>query len=158
MAEIIEEVPIADAESAPVQEEPAVVEVPAEAAPKKRGRPPGAKNRPKAKTEARPAPAREASPPKRSAKRGSKAAEPRKAPPESESEEEPPPKSAKRGSGAAQRRARSVPEVPKEQSQDSVSPEPLDTRAIAAEVLHLLSNRHVERAAQKREKYRSWFQ
>ena len=151
MAEIIEEVPIADAaESAPVEAEP-VVEVPAEPAPKKRGRPPGAKNKPKAKAEARPAPAREASPPKRSAKRGSRAAEPRKAPPpESESEEEePPPK---------KRRARSVPEVPREQSQDSVSPEPLDTRAIAAEVLHLLSNRHVERAAQKREKYRSWFQ
>ena len=147
MAENIQEVPI-DAESAPVQEEP-VVEVPAEPAPKKRGRPPGAKNKPKAaaKAEARPAPAKEPSPPKR---------KPRKAPPpESESEEEePPPKSAKRGSGAAQRRARSVPEAP---SQDSVSPE-MDTRAIAAEVLHLLSNRHVERAAQKREKYRSWFQ
>ena len=44
--------------------------------------------------------------------------------------------------------------VPRE---DSVSPEPPDTRAIAAEVLHLLSNRHVERTNAKREKYRSWF-
>ena len=41
--------------------------------------------------------------------------------------------------------------------EDSVSPPP-DTRAIAAEVLHLLSNRHVERTNAKREKYRSWFQ
>ena len=41
--------------------------------------------------------------------------------------------------------------------EDSVSPEPPDTRAIAAEVLHLLSNRHVERTNAKREKYRSWF-
>ena len=148
MAEI-EEVPIADAaESAPVEAEPAVVEDLAEPAPKKRGRPPGSKNKPKAAAkEARPAPAREASPPKRSAKRGSGAAEKRQAVPESESEEEPPPPKKRRARSAA-------PEVP---SQDSVSPE-MNTRAIAAEVLHLLSNRHVERAAAKREKYRSWFQ
>ncbi len=40
-----------------------------------------------------------------------------------------------------------------------VSPvyEPPDTTAIAAQVLHMLSNRHLERSAAKREKYRSWF-
>ena len=35
--------------------------------------------------------------------------------------------------------------------------EPPDTTAIAAQVLHMLSNRHLERSAAKREKYRSWF-
>ena len=32
-----------------------------------------------------------------------------------------------------------------------------DNRAIAAEVLHMLSNRYLDRSAAKREKYRSWF-
>ena len=35
--------------------------------------------------------------------------------------------------------------------------EPPDTRAIAAEVLTMLANRHVDRSAAKREKYRTWF-
>ena len=34
----------------------------------------------------------------------------------------------------------------------------IDTRAIAAEVISMLSNRHMDRSQQKREKYRSWFQ
>ena len=33
-----------------------------------------------------------------------------------------------------------------------------NSRDIAAEVLHLLSNRHQDRANLKRERYRSWFQ
>ena len=33
-----------------------------------------------------------------------------------------------------------------------------DTRAIASEVISMLSNRHMDRSQQKREKYRSWFQ
>ena len=32
-----------------------------------------------------------------------------------------------------------------------------DNRAIAAEVLHMLSSRHLDRTAAKRDKYRSWF-
>ena len=73
---------------------------------------------------------------------------PKARPPTPESDEEtpdPPPV----------RRRRNEEPTPRE---DSVSPEPPDTRAIAAEVLHLLSNRHVERTNAKREKYRSWFQ
>ena len=35
--------------------------------------------------------------------------------------------------------------------------EPPDTTAIAAQVLHMLSNRHLDRSAAKREKYRTWF-
>jgi len=46
---------------------------------------------------------------------------------------------------------------PQGESASSESPA-MDTRAIAAEVLHLLSNRHVERSQAKRAKYRSWFQ
>jgi len=33
-----------------------------------------------------------------------------------------------------------------------------NTRDIASEVISMLSNRHLDRSAQKREKYRSWFQ
>ena len=33
-----------------------------------------------------------------------------------------------------------------------------DTRAIAAEVISMLSNRHMDARAQKRAKYRTWFQ
>ena len=32
-----------------------------------------------------------------------------------------------------------------------------NTRDIASEVINMLSNRHLDRSAQKREKYRSWF-
>ena len=55
------------------------------------------------------------------------------------------------------------PKVPTYESEDE-APEELevrpiyDTRAIAAEVISMLSNRHLDRSAQKREKYRSWFQ
>ena len=141
MAEIIEETPIADVaeESAPAAAEVAE-EVEAEApAPKKsRGRPPGAKNKPKA------APVVPKAEPKPKAKRA-----PRKVvevEEEEESEEEAPPPPKKKRAPVRQ------------MSQDSVTPEPPDTRQIAAEVLHLLSNRHVERAQAKRDKYRSWFQ
>jgi hypothetical protein len=141
MAEI-EEVPIADAPDVPeVAAAPEIAEVEA-AAPKRRGRPPGSKNRPKAAPKAAPAAEGERAP----QKKPRKAAAP--APPTSESEEDPPPP----------RKRRAAPRAAEEQSQDSISPESPDARAIAAEVLHLLSNRHVERAAQKREKYRSWFQ
>ena len=55
---------------------------------------------------------------------------------------------------------------PKVQTYDEDEPEPYeeaaqpmyDTRAIASEVIAMLSNRHLDRSAQKRDKYRSWFQ
>ena len=144
MAEIIEEIPIADVaeESAPAaavaSEVAEEVEAEAPAQKKSRGRPPGAKNKPKA------APVAPKAEPKPKAKRA-----PRKVvevEEEEESEEEAPPPPKKKRAPVRQ------------MSQDSVTPEPPDTRQIAAEVLHLLSNRHVERAQAKRDKYRSWFQ
>ena len=125
MAEI-EEVPISDTPIDVAVEETSPE--PVEVAPKKRGRPKGSANKPKAVVKAKP---------KRAPKR-------QLTPVESE-EESPPPAPRKR-------RARV-----EELSQDSVSPEPPTTRDIAAEVLHLLSNRHVERNAAKRQKYASWF-
>ncbi len=66
-------------------------------------------------------------------------------PPSESEEEEPQPK-----------KKRKV--VQREPSPDSRSVyEPPDTRVIAAEVLQLLSNRHLDRSTAKREKYRSWF-
>ena len=62
-------------------------------------------------------------------------------PSESEEEEKPPPK---------RRRVAAPQPTPPVY-------EPPDTRAIAAEVLTMLANRHVDRSAAKREKYRSWF-
>ena len=136
----IEEVPIENGEPV-VAEVEAVVEPEAAPAPKKRGRPPGSKNRPKA--------AAEPSVTQSRASGSSKPKAPRSKPaPAPESDEEPPP---------PRRLTRATRQV-EEPSSDSVSPGPPDTRAIAAEVLNLLSNRHVERAQAKREKYRSWFQ
>ena len=125
MAEI-EEVPISDAPAEDVEEP-----VPAEVAPKKRGRPKGSANKPKPVITAKP--------------KRAPAARKRQATPDESEEDAPPPPPRKR-------RARV-----EELSQDSVSPEPHNTRDIAAEVLHLLSHRHVERNAAKRLKYASWF-
>ena len=125
MAEV-EEVPISDAPIDVAVEEPE----PAEAAPKKRGRPKGSANRPKAvavKAKPKRAPKKQATPV------------------ESEDDDTPPPAPRK------PRRARV------EESQDSVSPR-ATTQDIAAEVLQLLSNRHVDRTTARRLKYASWFQ
>ena len=138
MAEI-EEVPIADASenvhtgeaSGGVGDD--VLTPEPVAAPKKRGRPKGSVNRPKVEPK-----------PKAVAKPKPK---PRRPPTPEESEEETPPPRKRR----APRRASA-------ESPDSVSPEPPTSRDIAAEVLHLLSNRHVETKAAKRHKYASWFQ
>ena len=136
----IEEIPIADApESAPMADETELPRAPVAPAPKKRGRPKGSLNKPKAAASAAPsASAVVSAPPK--AKRAPKLA---RTPEESSEEDLPPPR---------KRRARV-----EDQSPDSVSPE-RDTRAIAAEVLQLLSNRHVERNVAMRNKYRSGFQ
>ena len=143
MAEVIEEIPISDVaeESVPVAAVEAEEEIEAEApAPKKRGRPPGARNKSKA-APAAPKAEPEAKPKAKKAPRKVVQVEEEE---ESEEEYAPPPK----------RKRAAVRQV----SPDSVTPEPPDTRQIAAEVLHLLSNRHVERAQAKRDKYRSWFQ
>ena len=51
-----------------------------------------------------------------------------------------------------------IEQEPEVSQSSSSSYEPMDTRQIAAEVLHLLSNRHMERSEARRAKYRSWFQ
>ena len=125
MAEI-EEVPILDAPIAEAVEEPE----PVEAAPKKRGRPKGSANKPKAvvvKAKPKRAPKKQATPV------------------ESEEDDTPPP---------APRKSR---RVCVEESEDSVSPPRATTQDIAAEVLQLLSNRHVDRTTARRQKYASWF-
>ena len=44
-----------------------------------------------------------------------------------------------------------------ESEEEEIVPPVFDTRAIASEVISMLSNRHMDRSNQKREKYRSWF-
>jgi hypothetical protein len=141
MATIIEEIPIDISEEAqpeevdPVTDEAPVEEEPTAPAPKKRGRPIGAKNRPKPKIVAAP-----------------KAAKPkRKAPPpppsedEEESGEEEPP------TPIPMRRTRSS--IPEEYEHAP----PLDPRLVAAEMLQMLSQRNAGRTQAKRAKYASWF-
>ena len=138
MASTIEEIPI---ESGPIADvdagaEEAQAPAPPEPAAKKRGRPKGSKNRVKEP----PAPrAAEPAPKKRVAA----------APPSSESEEELPPPKAKR----TKRKP-----VADSSEDDMPPPQPLDSRAVAAEVLQMLSRRHLDLRQAKREKYRSWFQ
>jgi hypothetical protein len=94
--------------------------------PKARGRPKGALNKPKAA--AKP-------------KRAPRATAP---PPESEDDEPPaPPPRARRT------RARAA-------SPDSVDMEPPTAQDIAAQVIHMLSNRRTDQSAARREKYRGW--
>ena len=133
---MIEEVPIVDTEeSAVVAPEPIVV--------KKRGRPKGAPNKPKVVPNPPNAPKKQPTPPPESEEEPvpAKAKKKRvKAPPPSSSDEEPAPKKPRRP------RARTI------------SPAPVvDTRQVASEVLQILSNRHVNQATARREKYRSWF-
>ena len=133
---MIEEVPIVDTEeSAAVVPEPIVV--------KKRGRPKGAPNKPKVVPNPPNAPKKQPTPPPESEEEPvpAKAKKKRvKAPPPSSSDEEPAPKKPRRP------RARTI------------SPAPVvDTRQVASEVLQILSNRHVNQAMARREKYRSWF-
>ena len=134
MAEIqIEEVSIETQPEVVAEETNEVEATTPPAAPKRRGRPPGARNKPKAVVipETKP-----------------KAKKPKARPqtPEESEEEAPPPP-----------RRRRAPRPISEASQDSVSPDPPDTRAIAAEVLNILSNRHQDRSQARREKYASWF-
>ena len=97
-------------------------------APKKRGRPPGARN----STKAKPAP-----PPVPKPKPKRKKAYVPPSPEESSGECTPPP------------RARST---------RTYAPEPVDRRALAAEVLDLLQDQRVSRGMARRNHYASWFQ
>ena len=133
---MIDEVPIDDTpEETTVPESVVVV--------KKRGRPKGAPNKPKVVPIPKPpkaakkqvqAPIEEEEEPVKAKRRRVKAPSP------SDSEQEEP---APRKQGQSRHRA--------------ISPAPLDTRQVASEVLQLLSNRHVNQATARREKYRSWF-
>ena len=132
----IEEVPIAEETAVPdgeADEPPPAQPAEEEPAPKKRGRPKGALNK---KTVAK------------------KTATKKTAP----VEEEPPPVRASASERPARKRKRAATPEEEESSPDSVYPQPPDTRAIAAEVIQMLSNRHLDRAQARREKYRSWFQ
>ena len=143
MASTIEEIPI---ESGPIADVDAGAEEPAapEPVPKRRGRPKGSRNRPKEV-----APAQRAEQPSASTVPKKKKASAARAPSPSSSEEEeaPPPKRS------TKRRAPS----PGSSEEERPQQQPLDSRAVAAEVLHMLSQRHVDQRQAKREKYRSWF-
>lgn len=126
----IEEVPIGEVEEDSTPAAPVAV--------RKRGRPKGALNKPKEKAAAK---------------------KPRVAkPPPSESEEEAPvKKKVKKRPPSPQSSEEEAPPPKKRRPARTISPEPMDTRQVASEVLQLLSNRHVNAATAKREKYRSWF-
>ena len=146
-----------DIEEIPVQtilEEQAELTEPAseeivQAVAKKRGRPKGALNKKKNAPPLQEEEIEEA-PPRPAAKRAasSAVAKPKQkkrrppSPASSSSEEEPPPRK--------KRRARAEPE--------QVVPPAPDNRQIAAEVLAMLSTRHLDMRQAKRDKYRSWFQ
>lgn len=132
----IQEVPLEPVAEAQISEENTTeIEEPTENEPppiKKRGRPPGAKNKPK--QEPKPQPKAK---PKPKAKR---AVQPY-AQEESESSEEEPQQVLQRP--RAQRRAAAPPE--------------LDRTQLAAEVLGLLQQQHVAKASARRRTYASWF-
>ena len=117
-------------------------------APKKRGRPKGAPNKPKQPLVIQEVPVAPAPKKKRAAK----------APPPSESDEEPPtPKpSRKRARPRAPSSSDDEPALPKKRTTRGV-PEPPNTQQLAAEVLQLLSSRHVGQANARRARYASWF-
>ena len=127
-------------ESAP---EPAVLP-----APKKRGRPKGAPNKPKQPVVIQEVPVAPSPKKKRATQ----------APPPSESDEEPPtPKpSRKRARPRAPSSSDDEPALPKKRTTRGV-PEPPNTQQLAAEVLQLLSSRHVGQANARRARYASWF-
>ena len=95
---------------------------------KGRGRPAGSKNKPK-----------ETAPkPKAKAKKPKPKARPVEYEEESSSEEEAPP--------------------PKRRAKQAVDAQPLDRRALAADVLDLLQQQRYSRASARRDHYASWFQ
>ena len=141
MATIIEEIPVDISEEAqPEEVDPVTDEAPVEEepiAPKKRGRPAGAKNKARPKVIAAP----------EAAKTKRKAPPPPPSEDEEESEEETPPTPI-----PMRRRAR----VPPPQEEYEEEP-PMDPRLVAAEMLQMLSQRHAGRTQAKKAKYASWF-
>ena len=137
---MIEEVPINSEEVA--ETAPEVVSEVATPAPKKRGRPAGSKGKPKTP----------------------------KPPPEPvEEEEEAPEEVAPKRKAAPKKKAveavrkKAVKKKPVVQASDSEEEPPgrragTDTRAVAMEVMQLLSNQHAGRVAARRQKYAGWFQ
>ena len=145
---MIEEVPIqADAPVEDAPEEPFTV-----VAKKKRGRPPGALNKAKAVIQEVPIPEKQEKQPK---KQKPKPPPPTPGPSESE-EEAPAPKRQKK----KQARPR-VADSDSEEEPARRKPRPAlaapDAHQLAAQVLQLLSTRHVGQANARREKYASWF-
>ena len=128
MADVIEEIPIEEA--ATMEEVAEATEAPPEKP--KRGRPRGSKNKPHQNVAI--SEVAEAPKPKRAAKRR---------PPSPQSRSPSPPK----------RRRAPVAELPETEREP-----PSDYRQIAAEVLQILSTRHLDLRQAKREKYRTWFQ
>ena len=131
----IEEIPIVSEEAQPDEVDPVTEEVPVEEeptapAPKKRGRPAGAKNKAKPKIVGRPKKKTPEPPPSDDS--------------EEESDEEPPPPPPRR----TRSRAAPAPEYEEEV---------VDARSVAAEMLQMLSQRNVNRNQAKRQKYASWF-
>jgi hypothetical protein len=122
----ITEIPIVDEEAVDVSEAPAEEEV-MTPKPKSRGRPPGSLNKKKVAPKAKRAPRAPPAPA-----------------PESEDDEPPPPPPR-----ARRTRARAA-------SPDSVEMEPPTAQDIAAQVIHMLSNRRTDQSAARREKYRGW--
>ena len=115
-------------EEAATMEEVVATETPPEK--RKRGRPKGSKNKAPKNADV----PEEAPKPK----------QPRKRRPPSPQSESPPPLRRRRAPAAVLQQPEPAP--------------PLDSRQIAAEVLQLLSTRHLDLRQAKREKYRAWFQ
>ena len=136
----IEEIEIVSEEALP---EPAVVEEPLSPieeeeapAPKKRGRPPGSRNRAKPKVVV--------------AKRKPRAPPPPPSEDEDEEEEDDEPDAPR----VPLRRTHSRASAP---SQREYEEDVVDARSVAAEMLQMLSQRNVNRNQAKRNKYASWF-
>ena len=140
----IEEIPIDVSEEA-LPEPDAVVEEPLSPieeeeapAPKKRGRPPGAKNKAKAKPKVVVAKRKPRAPP----------------PPPSEDEDEEDEDDEPDAPRVPLRRTHSRASAP---SQREYEEDVVDARSVAAEMLQMLSQRNVNRNQAKRNKYASWF-
>ena len=146
------EVPITNSVEGSAEEPQAAPEVTVVVA-KKRGRPKGAPNKPKATPAPAPAPPPAATVPKKQPKK----------PTPSDSEEERVPVKAKRKRVPSPPSSDEEPPKPRRianrSRQRTISPTPVvDTRQVASEVLQLLSDRHLNQTAARRDKYRSWFQ
>ena len=142
---MIEEIPVEtminEQEKENTQESPIEEEI-VHPAPKKKGRPKGSLGK---KKKDAPAPEEIQTIHKKTISKP-KAKKPRPPSPESSSSEEPLPRKPRKSRVRAE---------PQEEQVVYAAP---DNRQIAAEVLHMLSSRHLDMRQAKRDKYRSWFQ